>query len=568
MPSLPPFAQAVSTSPAGRARWVLAPLLGLVGCTGSFDLSVAKAPKGSSEAEETGDPAAAAAELVVAPAAFARLTTRQYRNLLEDLIGGVPEVGLQADTNPYLFSSIGASTEPLSEQGVQQIEEASFAIASAVLADPARREALLGCVPADATDACARNFLADFGLRAYRRPLTTEELDRWVEVSGLVAEGDPYQGVLMAMAGILQSPNVLYRVEVGETDVERPDLVHLTDYEIATRLSLTLWNTVPDRALLDAAAAGRLRDPAGLRAEVERMLGHERTREGIEVFFEEYLDLGRLDRAAPDAATYPAFTPSLRAAMRAEVMLLVDDLVNRRNVDVRALFSERRAFVNSELAAHYGLSVSGASPITFVPVDLPADGERAGILGLGAFLTMNAHAVDTSPTLRGKYVIERVLCVSVPPPPGDVDTSLTEGGEEAATLRERLERHREDPACSGCHALMDPPGFLFEHFDATGAYRDLDNGVPIDSSGDLLGTALSGSGALGDVLATHPQVGPCMVKQLYRHAHGRLDEERDEANLAQISEQFAAADHRFRDLLLALLTHSSFTTMAPPEVSP
>jgi hypothetical protein len=253
--------------------------------------------------------------------------------------------------------------------------------------------------------------------------------------------------------------------------------------------------------------------------------------------------------------------------MRTEVLLLVDDLVWRQDRDLRALFTERRAYVNSELAAHYGLVVPEATSVAYVPVDLPADGARAGILGLGAFLTMNAHAVDNSPTLRGKYILERVLCATVPPPPGDVDVTLDTGDTGAETLRERLEQHRDDPACAGCHALTDPPGLLFEHFNAIGAWRDDENGLPIDTSGELLGTPLSGSGELGDVLAEHPSVGPCVVKQLYRHAQGRIDTEADTVTLAELEQGFADSGHRFQPLLLDLISHPSFRVVGPGSPS-
>jgi hypothetical protein len=551
--------------PRSRAR-ALGLLLGLVGCDPAFD-GDARAPKA---AHPPVAPAEDAAALDFAPAAFARLTTRQYRALLLELFGDTAPPHLQEDTYPYLFASVGASTEPLSESGVQLLEEAAAAVTAEVFADPARREALVGCAPTSADDPCVAAFLTDVGRRAYRRPLTATELARWTGVVRQLGAADPWTGLRSALSGILQSPYVVYRVELGEPHPTDPGLRVLTDWELATRLSLLLWDAPPDGALLDAAAAGRLSTPDGLAAEVDRLLADERAREATEAFFEQLLDLGRFDRATPDPATYPAFTPTLRAAMRAEVLLLVDDLVWRRDVDVRALFSEPRAFVNAELAAHYGVDAPGASAVAFVPVELPADGPRAGLLGLGAFLTMNAHAVDTSPTLRGKYVLERILCAEVPPPPGDVDLDLAAGGEEAATLRERLEQHREDPACAGCHALMDPPGFLFEHFDAVGAWRDTEGGQPIDDSGELLGVPLHGAAELGRLLAGHPGVGPCVVRQLFRHAHGRLDVEADEVALEQLAAGFAEDGHRFRPLLARVATHPSFRVIAVPaaEESP
>lgn len=538
----------------------------IAGCAAEFR-GADKAPSSASGAAEGGADAAAEplGPLPLAGAPLSRLTSRQYQNVLDDLFGPSRPVDLQADTAPYLFTSIGASSEPLGEQGLQLIEEAAHQVTAEVFADAARREALLGCAPVSAGDACVEGFLARFGLRAWRRPLEAEELSRWLAMSVELAEGDVWRGVQLAVAGMLQSPAAVYRVEIGAPDPADPSRILLTDHELASRLSFLLWNTGPDDALLAAAAEGRLRTEAGLRAEAERLLADPRADEAMAAFFEQYLDLNRLMRASRDAATYPRFTPSLKAAMRAEVLLLVDEVVNRENGDVRAIFSRPRAYVNSELAAHYGLSVEGAGPITFVPVELGAGSERAGILGLGAFLTMNAHAIDNSPTLRGKYVMERLLCYTVPPPPADVSTEIEPATDEALTLRERLEEHRNNPECSGCHALMDPPGFLFEHFDATGAWRDTEAGHPIDSSGELLGVPLAGAGELGAMLADNDRIGPCVVKQLYRHAHGRLDAPEEARTLDELSAGFAADGHRFRGLMLSLVTHESFRAVAAPE---
>ncbi|MCA9635399.1 MAG: DUF1588 domain-containing protein, partial [Myxococcales bacterium] len=295
------------------------------------------------------------------------------------------------------------------------------------------------------------------------------------------------------------------------------------------------------------------------------LLEDPRARTTIQAFFAQFLDLGRLAGVERDPNSYPLYTPNLAEAMRAEVELLVDDLVHRQGGDIRQIFTTRRTFVNSDLAAIYGIEAEGATPITFVPVELPEDGPRAGLLTFGAFLTMNAHATETSPTLRGRYVRERVLCEMVPAPPGDVDTNIPEPDGEAHTLRERLEQHRADPACANCHAFIDPPGFLFEHFDSIGAFRELDNGYPIDASGDLDGAPLAGARDLAKALEDDPRVSRCMVTQLYRHATGRLDQAQEYPGLKAIDQEFAEGGYRFHDLLLALVTSEAFRTAATPE---
>jgi hypothetical protein len=502
-------------------------------------------------------------ELSVAP--LERLTATQYRNTVLHLLGGpLPAVPTVTDTNPYLFFSIGTATTEVAESDVQHLEEAAVAFAREVFTDPARREALVGCTPATPGDACVGGFLADFGRRAFRRPMTTAEHGRWRAVATDLADGDPWLGLESAVGGMLQSPSLLYRTHLGTADPDDPTRRRLDAWELASRLSFLLWDFPPDDTLLDAAAAGELDTSEGLGAQFDRLLADPRARGAIQDFFAQYLDLQRLDRVQRDTDLFPEFTDTLVPAMRTETQLLVDDLVFRRDTDIRELFTTRRTFVNTELATLYGLDAPGASSVAFVPVTLPEAGPRAGVLTLGAFLTMNAHEQETSPTLRGKYVRERVLCSTVPPPPDDVDLDLDASvTDESLTLREKLERHREDPACYGCHKLIDPPGLLFEHFDNLGRWREVyEDGHPIDASGELDNAVLADATELATLLQTDDRVAPCMVQQLFRHAHARLDTDADANTLAHLEAAFAAGGHRFVPLLRELVTHDSFRFVA------
>ena len=510
------------------------------------------------------------AELELAPPVLPRLTATQYRNSLVALFGAsIPDTPVEPDTNPHLFYSIGATSTTLSELGAQQYEQAADAVTHWIFGDAGRRAALVGCQPAAPGDACVSEFLTRFGRRALRRPLADDELARWVGVATTLAQPDAWEGLRLAVAGLLQSPYFLYRVELGEPDPSAPGRRRLTGFEMASRLSFLLWDMLPDDALLDAAAHGDLDDADGVAAAAERLLAEERAHQTIQAFFGQFLDLGRLDDVTRDATNYPSWSPTMAASMRTEVEMLVDDVVTNGG-DARSIFSTHTTFVNAELAALYGVDAPGADATTFVPVELAADGPRAGLLTLGAFLTMNAHETQTSPTARGKYVRERVLCQSVPPPPANVNTKLDPNeGETPKTLREQLEEHRNNPACAGCHAFMDPPGLLFENFDSVGAYRTTQAGdLPIDASGDLDGKPLDDAGDLAALLEEDPRVASCMVKQLYRHAQGRLETKGETPALDDLDADFATAQYDFRTLVVALVTHDAFRSLAEPKEAP
>lgn len=375
-----------------RRHWAWVALLAATtGCYGGSGRDDDPDTDGSSASAEDGDGSADDGDtegepLVVdpAPAVLPRLTADQYRNSLELLLGpGLPAVALEPDTNPYLFFNIGATTTTLSELGTQQYEEAADEVTRVIFDDADRRLALVGCEPAAPGDQCVQGFLEDFGRRAYRRPLSSDELARWQQITVDLAAPDAWEGLRLAVAGMLQSPHFLYRVELGEPDPDDPDRLRYTSFEMASRLSFLLWNTTPDDELLDAAQDEELLDEDGLRAHAERMLDDPRANKAVQEFFAQYFDLGRLGGVTRDVEAYPMYADSLPQSMRTEVQLLVDDFVFRRDADIRGIFGTRSTFVNEELAMLYGVEAPGASPIAFVPVELPADGPRAGLLTWG-----------------------------------------------------------------------------------------------------------------------------------------------------------------------------------------
>jgi hypothetical protein len=367
------------------------------------------------------------------------------------------------------------------------------------------------------------------------------------------------------VAGLLQSPNFLYRVEVGVPDPKDPSRRVLTDFEMATRLSYFLWGAPPDEELLDAAASGRLATDDGLRAEAERMLGSPRSRQTIAAFFSELLRLGKLERLAQFRSKYKEVSPTLGAAMQAETLKVVEEIALAPDRDFREIFDARFTYVNGELARLYGLRPP-ADEKSYVRVELPADSERAGILGHGSFLAINAHPTASSPTKRGRFIRETLLCQAVPPPPPDVSTKLPKDPEGSPrTVREKLAVHRKSPQCAGCHKAMDPMGLAFERFDGIGVHRIEDNGLPIDPAGELDGVPFKHAGELGRILRHSPRAGVCVARNLYRFALGHLEAEGEEPLVDELARGLERDGYRFLALVLNVVKSRGFRYLAATQ---
>jgi hypothetical protein len=545
-------------------------LLALAGCQGLIgDPAVRAGFDAQTPAQDAAQPAPRDGASPPAPPRFEpgaltlpRLTGTQYRNAIVDLFGlGLPAVELEPDTNPFLFTSIGASLSTVSARGVEGWDRAARALTGAIFADAPRRAALTGCTP-DGTDACARSFLQRFMRRAWRRPIAPAELDRYVSLArATTTPGEPWSGLRYATAGVLQSPHFVYRVELGEENAGRRKY---TAHEMASRLAFTLWDTLPDDALLAAADDGSLAREDGVRAQAERLLRSPRARAGVRAFFTQYLGLSALDHLSRDAAQFPQMTSTLGEAMRREVELLVEDAVFTQDNDIRELFSARQTFVNPELARLYGIEYPAGAE-GFVRVALPEASQRGGLLTTGAVLAITSHQNSTSPTARGRFISDRLRCEPVPDPPGNVQFDLAQpDGGARLTLRQRLERHRSNPACAACHLITDPLGLGFENFDAIGALRTVEEGLPVDANGEINGQPFFGARALGERIARDPRVTRCMIRQLYRYAQGRLDAAGEEATLVQLTQRLEDNGYRFKRLLVELVASEGFRFAAAP----
>jgi hypothetical protein len=499
-----------------------------------------------------------------------RLTRSELTHSLRDLLGAdVPIGALEPDVSVGGFSSIGASSVEVSPAGVDLHEQAVLAATGYVFADQARVSAQFGCVPTSVADsACTNQILTQFGRRAFRRPLTETETQRFAGLAasiGSAAGSSVLTGVRYALAAILESPSFLYRVELGEASAEDGGRLKYTDFEMASRLAAMFWNSVPDDALLEAAEAGSLSTSDGVQAEAERVLADPKAERSLVVFTRELFGTSHLEEAQKDEALFPTWRESLKEAMREELERRVLDMVLVQKGDFLSLLDDRKTFVNDDLAQFYGLPITGQPG--FHAAEFPPDSQRAGLLGAGAILAGHGLPQRNSPTARGKFVSESLLCRVIPPPPNNVPPLPPQAGPEV-TMRERLALHRKAPVCASCHTMMDPIGFGMEDFDSVGLHRTMEGTSPVDATGTLEGAGLDGSSfsglaELGAALRRQPVVAPCLVSKFYAEALGRRALQLDRAAIEQLTASFSENQHRLDQLLLTLVTSDSFRFVEP-----
>ncbi|HVJ84935.1 MAG TPA: DUF1592 domain-containing protein, partial [Caulifigura sp.] len=358
--------------------------------------------------------------------------------------------------------------------------------------------------PAEA-EACAQRTLSAVLRRAYRRPVTKEDLERPMNFfrQGL-EEGSYEAGLDAALTSILVSPQFLFRIEYEPKDVKRATAYSISDLELASRMSFFLWSSIPDEELLELAEAGKLRQPEVLDQQVRRMLQDERSRALVTNFAGQWLHLRNLEAVTPDGRLYPDFDDNLRQAMRTETDLFVESVL-REDRSVLDLLRADHTFLNERLAKHYGISnVYGPH---FRRVTLDRSQHRGGLLRQGSVLTVTSYATRTSPVLRGKWVLENLLSSPPAPPPENVPALTDNTVSAALSVRERLAQHRAHEACAACHDRIDPIGLALENFDAVGRWRDREEGKPVDASGGLFpGRDVNGVDELETALLDYPEL--------------------------------------------------------------
>jgi hypothetical protein len=545
----------------GRLGLLLSALSGLsLACTGVI---------GPGTSDGTGLDPSGSGSAADAPGAgrLRRLTAAQFRRSLQDLLGG-PIAGLEAVEDPPISTSlraIGASISAVSPRGVEQFESAVDGALDPVFRDAGRRMGVVGCEPNGAWEAgCARTFVEGFGLRAWRRPLAPDEVARYLALGEeeARASGQFADGARAMASALLQSPNFLYRVELGGEPGAGKTWARYGGYEMATRMSFLLWGTTPDLDLLAAAREGALDNAEGIRKQAQRLLDSPRIADGLADLVADMMGLDGVEIMVKEPTLFPQLTPSLRQALRGEIVRLFEDTVVKRDADLMELFDTDRTFVNAELGKLYGIQVAGTG---WVEARHPAGVPRAGLLTAAALLTPHDKAHQTSPTRRGAFIRNNYFCDHVPDPPPGVDTSPRPPPPGVVlSRRQSLAQHNTDAACSPCHDLMDPLGLALENFDAMGMHRlEEENGLRIDASGTVDGAAFAGPRELGAMLRSSPQVRDCLTRWIYRYATGREENSYDNAQIERLGQEFARTGQRLKPLLLGLLLNDGFVNVSP-----
>jgi hypothetical protein len=505
-----------------------------------------------------------------------RLNRNEYDNTVYQLLGDASRPGndFTPDEESNGFTN-QAAAQTVSALLAEQYETAAERLALDNVDD------LLTLVPACSgsseaeCDSQARMFFEDFGLEAFRRPLTSDELDAY---AGLFATGttlgegayDGGAGLELVVESMLQSPSFLYRVELGEP-AEPGEVTPLTSYEIASRLSYTIWGSMPDDELFRAAADDLLQDPDEIQYQARRMLAVPRARDSVKNFVGEWLGLNDIvtfvAAAGKDTSVYPDYSPALLPLFVDEAEYFVEHAIFDAHESVKGLFTDTYSMMNADLANFYGLDSTGMTD-QFEKVDLDPS-IYSGLFTQAGLLALNAHTDSSGPVQRGYFVRQSIFCQNPPAMPEVVPPAPTV--DDTQTTRDQFSQHESDPACAGCHSLMDGSfGFGFEHFDGMGHYRATQNGLPIDATGNIIDTkdangTFDGVQELGQIVADSQDVQECISSKWFMYAFGRADDDADAASLGDMRGTFSDADFDLLELIVATTVTDGFRYRYAPD---
>jgi len=502
-----------------------------------------------------------------------RLSPEQYATIITDVfgssikLGGRFEPGFRVDG----LLEVGASEADISASGMEQYDLMARTIAVQVT-DPERRDLLIPCKPKalDAPDeACAEIFLSRAGELLFRRPLSDRELRTHVQSArdAAVTLKDFYAGLGLSLAAMLTEPQFLFRRETVERDPVTGQL-RLDAYAKASRLSFFLWNAAPDRALFEAARRGELDTAEGIAVQVDRMLASPRVEAGLRAFFSDMLHFDDFANITKDSIIYPKFSSQLAEDAQRQTLWTILDVVLKERRDYREIFTTKKTHLTRSLAAVYQVPLAAripnGSPDKWLPYEYAQDDPRAGILMQVAFVAQHSHPGRSSPTLRGKALRETFLCQKVPAPPGDVNFTLDASNPAYKTARERLQAHSTNPVCVGCHKITDPMGFALENFDGGGSYRTTENGVPLDTSGELDGIKFTDGAGLARAVFQNPAATSCLVDRMTAYALGRTPSRAEAVWITPLKQHFAESGYLVPELMRRIVLTPEFFVVAPP----
>ncbi len=489
--------------------------------------------------------------------AIHRLSNVQYDNTIRDLLGTelrFSEGFVHEEAEGFDNIAISLSMSP---RQVDDYFRAASDLAVEAFADQGVRDRIFTCTPDAADMSCATTMVETFGLRAFRRPLTDAEKTRLVaEYQDALDLGEDAMGAMQHVVQVmLASPQFLYRMEFDPNPADATPHP-LSGYELASRLSYALWSSMPDDTLFALAESGALLEPATLEAEVDRMLGDAKADALITDFYAQWLGSDRVAEHSASPTIYPSWSPELAESMQREMELYFDEFL-RGDRPYSELLTADFNFVDANLAELYGVDAPAQDGLQRVEI---TDDARRGFMGLAGFLTHTSRESRSSPIIRGKWVLDALLCQPLQVPAGLVVEPLPEPaeGEEPTTVRALMEQHRSSAACSGCHSLIDPIGLALENFDGIGRFRDAyEGGLEIDTVGTLPdGNMVDSLESLSDAISADPKFVPCVARKFNTYALGRSVA--DEGYFGQILEAWQAGELTLRSLIKQTVLNDTF----------
>lgn len=494
------------------------------------------------------------------PMPLRRLSRIEYNNTVAELLG---DTSHPADDFPP--DEAGATPFPVAGD-VDSLVASRLADAAEALAKAADLATLLPCQASPDEAACAGRFIDEFGAKAFRRPVLAAEKERLLAVyrNARAEELDFEGGIRVLIEAMLQSAPFLYHWELGPQPPQvEGGWVRLGPYELASRLSYFLWSSMPDQELLAAAAGNKLSTEAELQDQARRMLDSSRAKDSISTFFALWLGLDEMRNRTKDAQTYPEFTDELKAAMTSELEALITRTILEGDGRIETLLTSKQAELTAPLAEIYGLNMSGSGSQT-VSLD---SSQRSGLLTRAGFQALFGGPTGSNPVKRGVEIYRRVMCGTVPPPPGNVPPP--KDASEGGTTRQRFDEHGKNDCAKGCHGLFDGLGFAFENYDGIGRYRTMDNGLPVDAASSTLidGEQVSFKNGveLSELLAQSTQVKQCLAAQAASFGLRRAVGDADTRSVdAAVAAYMTGADG-VRDLFAALVASRTFRYRALAE---